>query len=92
MLALKKKKQEAAAAAAAASAEAEASQQQVHQPQSSPRVEKVSLLGIGGRKTTKKEEHNNTTAKKRTPGEIRIQKGTSLRRICLTVYYTTVEQ
>lgn len=64
MLALKKKKEAAAAAAAAEAAE---------NPSSGP--PKVSLLGIGGKKTQKK-EGSNGNAKKRTPGEIRIQKGT----------------
>jgi hypothetical protein len=60
MLALKKKKEAAAAAEAAAAQE--------------PQQEKLSLLGIGGKKMTNATE--NGTGKKRTPGEIRIQKGT----------------
>jgi hypothetical protein len=63
MLALKKKKEAAAAAAAAAGPD---------EPASAP---KVSLLGIGGKKTSKSTE-NGSNSKKRTPGEIRIQKGT----------------
>jgi hypothetical protein len=67
MLALKKKREaEAKAAAEAPAATAE-------QPAS---TEKVSLLGIGGKKKTKSGENSGT--KKRTPGEIRIQKGALL--------------
>jgi hypothetical protein len=62
MLALKKKREEEAAKAAAAAP--------VDEPEP---VEKVSLLGIGGKKKTKSNE--SAAAKKRTPGEIRIQKG-----------------
>jgi hypothetical protein len=62
MLALKKKREAEAKAAAAAPADEPAP------------VEKVSLLGIGGKKTTRSNESAST--KKRTPGEIRIQKGT----------------
>lgn len=71
MLALKKKreaeKKEKEAAAAAAAAE-ETAANATQQP------EKVSLLGIGGKKKTKSEE-GDKTGKKRSPGEIRIQKG-----------------
>jgi len=66
MLALKKKREaekkeadDAAAAAAAASAG----------------PEKVSLLGIGGKKQAKNGDSAANGGKKRTPGEIRIQKG-----------------
>jgi len=63
MLALKKKreaeKKEADDAAAAASAG----------------PEKVSLLGIGGKKQAKNGDSAANGGKKRTPGEIRIQKG-----------------
>jgi len=61
MLALKKKR-EAEAKAAAESPPAE-------EP---PKSGKVSLLGIGGKKKTKSSENG---TKKRSPGEIRIQKG-----------------
>jgi hypothetical protein len=64
MLALKKKKEAAAAAAAAAG------------PDEPPSAPKVSLLGIGGKKTSKSSDGANGSSKKRTPGEIRIQKGT----------------
>ena len=69
MLALKKKREaEKKAAAAAAAAEAESAK-----TAEEPKTEKVSLLGIGGKKKTKSGEGSAT--KKRTPGEIRIQKG-----------------
>jgi hypothetical protein len=69
MLALKKKrevekKEREEAAKAAESAEAAA-------PANAPGGQ-VSLLGIGGKKTTKTQE---TTGIKKSPGEIRIQKG-----------------
>jgi hypothetical protein len=69
MLALKKKREAEAkkAAEAAESASANGSE--------SPGPEKVSLLGIGGKKTTRNGDSAKTGAKKRTPGEIRIQKG-----------------
>ena len=63
MLALKKKREAEAKAAAEAPPTAE-------EPNSEA---KVSLLGIGGKKKTKSTE--STAAKRRTPGEIRIQKG-----------------
>ena len=68
MLALKKKREaEAKQAKEEDKMAVDQQQQQQHQP------EKLSLLGIGGKKKTK----NGDTApgKKRTPGEIRIQKG-----------------
>lgn len=76
MLALKKKRE----AEAKAKAEAEASGAASTQPSSAPSSagestssdNKVSLLGIGGKKKSKE---NGNGAKKRTPGEIRIQKG-----------------
>ncbi|KAL7514581.1 hypothetical protein ACHAXN_011826 [Cyclotella atomus] len=77
MLALKKKRE----AEAKAKAEAEASGAASTTPSSAPSSagestssaadNKVSLLGIGGKKKSKE---NNGGAKKRTPGEIRIQK------------------
>lgn len=71
MLALKKKRE------AEAKARAEATEQQ-QQIQSAGEVEettpqaKVSLLGIGGKKNDK--NNGKSSGKKRTPGEIRIQK------------------
>jgi hypothetical protein len=76
MLALKKKREEAKAAAEAAAKDADAdtptddSGVGTH----SPANNKVSLLGVGGKKQTKNGDSKAT--KKRSPGEIRIQKGT----------------
>uniref|UniRef100_A0A7S1V632 UBC core domain-containing protein n=1 Tax=Grammatophora oceanica TaxID=210454 RepID=A0A7S1V632_9STRA len=68
MLALKKKRE----AEAKAKAEAAAAQpMDVDKPDAPGGKEKVSLLGIGGKKKTKSGE--NGTTKKRTPGELRIQ-------------------
>jgi hypothetical protein len=78
MLALKKKREteakQAAEAAAAAAAEAKdnGGGGEAMQVES---VEKVSLLGIGGKKKSKNGGPE-AKVKKRTPGEIRIQKGT----------------
>jgi ubiquitin-conjugating enzyme E2 M len=76
MLALKKKRE------AEAKAKAEAAVQQQMQspgevdetttPQQAASTTKVSLLGIGGKKNDKNNEKS--SGKKRTPGEIRIQK------------------
>ena len=63
-----KKKREAEAKA---KSEAAAQAPPVSQPSSEP---KVSLLGIGGKKKKNKSE-GKSGGKKRTPGEIRIQKG-----------------
>jgi hypothetical protein len=71
MLALKKKR-EAEAAAVKAAAAAEAKQE----PGDAAGPQKVSLFGIGGEKKTK--NGDSKTGKKRTPGEIRIQKGKSV--------------
>lgn len=65
MLALKKKREAEAKAAAEAPTATTA--------EAPPETEKVSLLGIGGKKKTKSGDTNGS--KKRTPGEIRIQKG-----------------
>ena len=70
MLALKKKREAEAKAAAAASAE----EQAAGTPTSTPQAKKVSLFGVGGKKKQENGE-GKTTGKKRTPGEIRIQKG-----------------
>ena len=69
MLALKKKREEQKKAAEEA-AKAEAASPSVSAPSSAGQV---SLFGIGGQKKTKKGEQTGT---KKTPGEIRIQKGT----------------
>lgn len=72
MLALKKKREAEAKAAAeeAERAKAEAANGNGAGPEA---PEKVSLLGIGGKKKTKNGEK--AGGKKRSPGEIRIQKG-----------------
>jgi hypothetical protein len=77
MLALKKKREAEAKAAAEAASTAAASTTPSSAPSSagestSSADNKVSLLGIGGKKKTKE---NGGGGKKRTPGEIRIQKG-----------------
>ena len=78
MLALKKKREaEAKAKAAAAAAEATnpTSEPSATAPAASaPTTKKVSLLGVGGKKK-KTGEDGKKAGKKRTPGEIRIQKG-----------------
>ena len=89
MLALKKKRE----AEAKAKAEAEAAAA-VQEPSSAPMEvdastsssssdnnnssKKVSLLGIGGKKKKSDDGGAKNGTKKRTPGEIRIQKGESL--------------
>lgn len=80
MLALKKKREAEAAQkaaeeqAAARSVEAgDAAATTNHSAEDS----KVNLLGIGGRKVKTAAEADGAAGKKRTPGEIRIQKGTS---------------
>jgi hypothetical protein len=69
MLAIKKKREQEkkAAAAAAAAAATEAKDAPAEK-----KTQKVSLLGIGGKK---KEGSNSKGGKRRTAGEIRIQKG-----------------
>jgi membrane protein involved in colicin uptake len=79
MLALKKKRE--AEAKVAAEEKAEADKMQVEEPASAAAAAttgpaKVSLLGIGGKKKTTKNGESKTGGKKRSPGEIRIQKGT----------------
>jgi hypothetical protein len=81
MLALKKKREaekkraeeEEAAASAAASTDAGTLQQPQGDAGVSEETKKVSLFGIGGEKKSKKGEM--TTGAKKTPGELRIQKG-----------------
>jgi ubiquitin-conjugating enzyme E2 M len=76
MLALKKKRE------AEAKKAAEEAKQQAEQPTTAEapadQPQKVSLLGIGGKKMVKNGE-SGKTGKKRTPGEIRIQTGKLLR-------------
>lgn len=69
MLALKKKK-EAEKKAAAAAAAAAATEEAKDAPEEK-KTQKVSLLGVGGKK---KKETNGKGGKRRTAGEIRIQK------------------
>ena len=71
MLALKKKREEQRKAAEEA-AKAEAAAPTVSAPADGAEGGQVSLFGIGGKKNKKKSEQ---TATKKTPGEIRIQKG-----------------
>jgi hypothetical protein len=75
MLALKKKRE--AEAKVAAEEKAEADKMEVETPAATGPA-KVSLLGIGGKKKTTKNGDGKTAGKKRSPGEIRIQKGTFL--------------
>jgi hypothetical protein len=80
MLALKKKREteaKQAAEAAAAAAEAQGKEGGEAEATQGEPVEKVSLLGIGGKKKSKNGGGGpDGKVKKRTPGEIRIQKGT----------------
>ena len=69
MLALKKKRETEAKAKAEAEAAAAAS------PGGGAAAEKVSILGIGGKKKKDGGKGGAGGSKKRTPGEIRIQKG-----------------
>lgn len=71
MLALKKKRE--AEAKAAAEEAARAKQEPSGGNGAEGKSEKVSLLGIGGKKKNK--NGDGKTGKKRSPGEIRIQKG-----------------
>jgi hypothetical protein len=78
MLALKKKREAEAKAAAEASTNPSSAPSSAGESTSSSiaanndNANKVSLLGIGGKK---KEKNGGGGTKKRTPGEIRIQKG-----------------
>lgn len=60
MLALKKKREDEAKA--------------IKDSNATQDVQKISLFGVGGKNKTKSTD-SSATAKKRTPGEIRIQKG-----------------
>ena len=75
MLALKKKREEQRKAAEEA-AKAEAAAPSANAPaDGASGGGQVSLFGIGGQKKSNKGEQSGT---KKTPGEIRIQKGTSI--------------
>ena len=71
MLALKKKRE--AEAKAAAEEAARAKEEPASAENGAGKTEKVSLFGIGGQKKNK--NGDGKTGKKRSPGEIRIQKG-----------------
>mmetsp|Transcript_33239 Transcript_33239/g.79406 ORF Transcript_33239/g.79406 Transcript_33239/m.79406 type:complete len:131 (+) Transcript_33239:147-539(+) len=73
MLALKKKRE--AEAKAKAEAEAAAKANGTATVQAPADSNKVSLLGIGGKKKKANDGNGASGKKKRTPGEIRIQKG-----------------
>lgn len=75
MLALKKKREAEAKAKAEEEAKAkEDTPSNDNGGAQETKKEKVSLLGIGGKKQTKNGDEKKG-AKKRSPGEIRIQKG-----------------
>mmetsp|Transcript_16877 Transcript_16877/g.29045 ORF Transcript_16877/g.29045 Transcript_16877/m.29045 type:complete len:229 (+) Transcript_16877:67-753(+) len=81
MLALKKKREaeakakaEAEAAAAAAGGEGAVQTPGTAPSSSSSSSNKVSLLGVGGRRRKESDKSGANGTKKRTPGEIRIQK------------------
>ena len=82
MLRKKKEAEKKAAAKAAAEAEAAAAPGTENKDESTEekKPQKVSLLGVGGKK--KKDSGSNKEGKKRTAGEIRIQKGESFVCIC----------
>jgi hypothetical protein len=95
MLALKKKREAEAAAAASASAttdilgtsDGNSVRNAVEDPSEAGGSTKVSLIGaIGGKKTKDKVadagKEGSSVGKKRTPGEIRIQKGMAFDRSC----------
>ncbi len=75
MLALKKKREAEAKAKAAAAAAGEPSAAPEPSPAPVAATKKVSLLGIGGKKKKDNGEIGKGSGKRRTPGEIRIQKG-----------------
>jgi hypothetical protein len=78
MLALKKKREAEAKVAAEEKAEADRMEVETPAAAAASGPAKVSLLGIGGKKKTGKNGDSKTAGKKRSPGEIRIQKGTFL--------------
>ena len=69
MLALKKKREAEQKAKQAESSAA------VSTPSTEAPSKKISLLGVGGKKTKASSENGTTEGKRMTPGEIRIQKG-----------------
>jgi len=77
MLALKKKREAEAKAKAAAAAAAPPSSEPAPMAvdSTSSSSNKVSLLGIGGKKKKSEDGAAKNGTKKRSPGEIRIQKG-----------------
>ena len=83
MLALKKKREDEAKAKAgeeAAMAAATTGDEVSQTPGTAPAT-KVSLLGIGGKKKKADGTGGATGQKKRSPGEIRIQKGEKIMRV-----------
>ena len=86
MLALKKKREEQRKAAEEA-AKAEAASPSVSAPANGEGGQ-VSLFGIGGQKKTKKGEQMGT---KKTPGEIRIQKGGFIASCIPFVFYLVLD-
>lgn len=70
MLALKKKRE-----AEQKAKQAESSAAAVSTPSTEAPSKKISLLGVGGKKTKASSENGTTEGKRMTPGEIRIQKG-----------------
>lgn len=81
MLALKKKREAEAKAAKEGGSDAmEVDENKAKTGAEAPEnnsSNKVSLLGIGGKKSKSKNGDSKGKSKKRTPGEIRIQKGKS---------------
>lgn len=73
MLALKKKRE---AEQKAKKAELAAVDNPSTDAPSAPTSKKVSILGVGGKKTKSSAEKGASGGKRRTPGELRIQKGT----------------
>lgn len=73
MLALKKKRE---AEAAKTKEEETQNNSNANETENTSSQGKVSLLGVGGKKTTDKSSASGT--KKRSPGELRIQKGTDI--------------
>ena len=89
MLALKKKREDEARAKAdegAAMAAATAGDEVSQTPGTAPAT-KVSLLGIGGKKKKADGTGGATGQKKRSPGEIRIQKGEIIMRVIYTLTF-----
>jgi hypothetical protein len=90
MLALKKKREDEARAKAdegAAMAAATAGDEVSQTPGTTAPATKVSLLGIGGKKKKADGTGGATGQKKRSPGEIRIQKGEIIMRVIYTLTF-----